>query len=222
MSDPHDMHLTPKKEEKAEDYPIGDSVLLDLLRYSSDSIAIRRELKNVDLNQPILNERSMSTTYLYEAVRENNLTAVRVLLNNGADPNYVNNNLTHDCVLWDLQYCDMENDDPGIRFQIAKEFFRHGADPNIVPEAGEESLYDYVTFKVFNDSPGYDWDYLLDFYLLLIAYGGGGLGYPKPEFIKEIDKDKIDNYRLAFERCDDGYHIAGYILSPDGEKIGRL
>ena len=205
-----------------KNYPKGDKELMDLLRHSSDEEAIRRKVLEVgDLNQPIIDEQDTSTTYLYEAVGENNLAAVKVLLDNGADPNYVNNDLIGDCALWDLQYWDVENEDPNIKYQIAKAFFQHGADPNIIPEAGEENLYEFVMYKVFNEGVDKDWDYLLNFYKLLVAYGGGGMGYPKPKFWEEIDRDRIDEYRIEFVLCDD-YHIDGYVIDPDGKRIGEL
>lgn len=204
-------------------YPKGNKELLDMLRNSSDETAIRNKLSEIgDLNQPILDERGDSTTYLFEAVEENNLVAVRTLLNHGADPNYFNEDLLDDCALWDLQYWDIENEDPNIKYQIAKEFFQHGADPNIIPYKGGESLYDYVWFKVIEDGVDKDWDYLLNFYKLLLAYGGGGIGYPRPHFSGEIDKDRIGDYKIEFVFCDDNYHIDGYVVDPEGKMIGKL
>ena len=208
-----------------KDYPLGDHELLELIRHSSDSEAIREQIMKIeDINAPILDEKGYSTTYLHEAVGESNLTAVQVLLDNGADPNYSNCDLICDCALWELQYCDFSFDDPKNRIQIAKEFFLHGADPNLIPDGELESLYDYVLFKVFNDDDltGAEWDYLDDFYTLLIAFGGGGKGYRKPDLSEPIDKDRIDDYRIEYELCDDNYHIKGYVVNPEGDRIGEV
>ena len=204
-------------------YPKGDKELLDLLRHSSDETAIRSKISEIDnLNQPILDEQGDSTTYLYEAVEWNNLIAVRVLLDHGADPNYCNEDLLGDCALWDLQYWDIENEDPSIKYQIAKEFFRHGANPNLIAEEGGEPLYDFVLYKVFNEGVNKDWDYLLSFFKLLVAYNGGGVDYPKPRLWAKIDKRKIDDYWIEFAMCDDHYHIEGFLLDPNGNRIGEL
>lgn len=208
-----------------KDYPVGDHELLELVRHSSDTEEIREKVMKIEnINEPILDEKGYSTAYLYEAVGESNLTAVQVLLDHGADPNYSNADLIGDCPLWELQYCDFSFADPKIRYQIAKEFFQHGADPNLTPDGEVESLYDYVLFKVFNDDDivGPEYDYLLSFYNLLIAYGGGGKGYRKPVFSEVIDKDRIDDYQIEFEMCDDNYHIKGYVVNPEGERIGEL
>ncbi len=207
-----------------KDYPVGNPELLELVRHSSDAEAIREQVMKIEsINEPILDEKGYSTTYLYEAVGESNLTAVRVLLDNGADPNFSNTDLFGDCPLWVLQYCDTNYDNPKIRYQIAKEFFRHGADPNLTPDGEVESLYDYVLFKVFDgDIVGSEFDYLLSFFKLLIAYGGGGKGYRKPILSEEIDKDRIDDYQIELEMCDDNYHIKGYVVNPEGERIGEL
>ncbi len=158
-----------------KEYPAGDPELLKLIRHSCDAEEIREQVRKIEnINEPILNEEGYSTTYLYEAVSASNLPAVQVLLESGADPNYYNDDLIYDCPLWELQYCD--EFDPEIRYQIAEEFFQHGADPNFILDEEADSLYEYVRYKLYNDSPpSPEFDYLLKFYNLLIAYGGGEL-----------------------------------------------
>ncbi len=80
----------------------------------------------------------------------------------------------------------------------------------------------YIVSARFEREEQRQWDYLLDFYNLLVAYGGGGLGYPKPQFEEEIDKDQIDDYQIEFELCEDNYHIRGYVVDSDGKRIGKL
>lgn len=62
-----------------------------------------------------------SSTYLYEAQEENNVEAVRFLLELGANPSYCNEKLDNDCALWNLQYLWMESeDDDQINAEIDK------------------------------------------------------------------------------------------------------
>lgn len=63
----------------------------------------------------------------------------------------------------------------------------------------------------------------MGFYKLLIAYGGGtDTGYGKPELSVPIDVSRIDEYRIRFYACDDGYHVGGRMIDPDGNDIGEL
>lgn len=106
------------------------------------------------------------------------------------------------------------------RIEIAKLFLINGANPNL--ECDRECLYDYVTFKVFNEMGDPDWDYLLRFYKLLIAYGGGGYGYLHPVLTEPINKALTDAYDIRFEQCENGYHVQGHVITPDGKEIGIL
>ena len=94
------------------DYPKGNPDVLKMFESGlfDDSLA-KELLSGVDLNSPIGDLSGFSTTYLYEAVAENNLPAVDYLL-------------------------------------------KHGADPNL--KCDGESLYDWVTYKVYNDLPSDD------------------------------------------------------------------
>jgi len=172
-----------------------------------------------NLNQPILDEAGHSTTYLYEAQAQNSLEAVRLLLKNGADPNFYDPRLSCDCPLWDLQYEAAEEQDNEARYAIAKLFFEHGADPNI--ECDGETLFDFVTFRVYNEDHG-NRKYLRSFYKLLILYGGGGKEYPKPKFAEPVDLTKIDEYSVQLYLCEDGYHVQGHLADPEGRLIGDL
>lgn len=181
-----------------------------------------------DINTPILDAGGYSTTYLYEAVEADNIAAVELLLRYGADPNYYNLELTSDCALWDLQYMNIPDEDEDSkkevenRYQIAKLFFQYGADPNLILEG--ESLYDAVVYSIYNDGITGCWfKLLLNFYKLLIAYGGGGeRGYGKPELTQEIDLERIDEYQIRFRIAEDNYHIEGRMYDPDGNEIGLL
>ena len=205
-------------------YPPGNPALLRLLqKVPFPKYRAKWLLRRIpDLNEPILDLNGYSTTYLHEAVTGNNLEAVRLLLDHGADPNYENIDLIQDCALWDLQYVWDDNGDTSpVRLEIAKLFFEYGADPNLVSE--NECLYDWVLFEVFNSPHEFGWEHRCDFLKLLIIYGGGGRGcYPKPEISAPIDKTRIDEYTLQFSRNPDGYHIDGWLVDPDGNRIAKV
>ncbi len=156
---------------------------------------------------------------LYSAQLDNDYPAIKALLESGADPN---GSIDGDCPFWELQYAPDDPQSEDTRIEIAKLFLIHGANPNLDPECDGETLYDYVMYKIFNEMSYPDWDYLLRFYKLLIAYGGGGYGYPRPALTEPVDKTLTDAYDILFEQCEDGYHIQGHVIAPDGKEIGTL
>lgn len=205
------------------EYKKGNMTILQMIRNASFDEAVADELlSGADLNEPICNENGFSTTYLYEAVSANNLQAVKYLLEHGADPNFNNLDLTCDCPLWMLQYIE-KGQLVKERYEIEKLFFKHGANPNLIYE--DEGLYDYVLYKIYNDSPGSqsDWENLIQFYKLLVLFGGGGLehGYAKPD-IDGIDASKADDYHIELFKCDDGYHLGGHLVDKDGAVLAEL
>lgn len=61
------------------------------------------------------------------------------------------------------------------------------------------------------------------FYNHLAAHHGAtGTEYGPPALTEPIDKERIEEYDVLFRRCEDGYHIEGYLISPDGHDIGVL
>ena len=204
-------------------YPPGNPALLRLFqKFPFPKWRARWLLRKIqNLNEPILDLNGISTTYLYEAQSYNNLEAVRLLLENGADPNYTNEDLVCNCALWDLQYiCDVERGER-IRYEIAKLFFEYGADPNIISD--DEPLFDWVVDAVFFDMGEDGWTSRKDFLKLLAIYGGGGKGcYDRPVFSEPVDKSRIDEYSIQFSRCKDGYHMEGWLVNPEGKQIAQL
>ena len=181
-----------------------------------------------DIDQTILDSKyRFETTLLGEAVRNNNLGAVQFLLEHGANPNYIGEDF--DCPLSDLEF-GFDEDTPEedrTRYEIAKKFFEYGADPNLLLEG--ETIFDRVTYSIYNHGGGPSWPYRVEFYKLLILYGGGGhiyengaQGYGKPEFSEPIDLSRIDDYQVCFRKHKDGYHIEGHLLNPAGRDIGTL
>ena len=211
-------------EYREEIYAPGNVELLKSFNAPQfDKAAALRILTEIpNLNQPILNLGGFSSTYLFEAQTRNNVEAVRLLLENGADPNLYIPNITNDCALTDLHFLwdEMESDVPK-RLEVAKLFFDFGGDPNL--DYDGESLYDHVLWEIFNDEhTPHDWKYLCSFFKILIAYGGGGgrSHCPKPKLTEPIDKNRIDEYDFHLFRCEDGYHLEGHIFNPDNVDIG--
>ena len=198
----------------------GNESLLKLFeKQEFDKAFALRLLETIDdINEPVMDLSGSGFTYLHEAVLHNNLEAVNFLFENGADANARDGD--GDAALWDLLYLDAT--DATVRYTIAKLFFEHGADPNMKDDIGFESLYDYALFKLLEDSYSDDWEYLRSFFKLLVIYGGGGEGYPKPEFYTSIDKSRVDDYQVVLQKADDGYHIELYLLDKEENIIARI
>ena len=207
-----------------EKYLPGNTELLTMFESKTfDREKAARILAEIpDLNQPILDSGSYSTTYLYEAETYNNVEAVHFLLENGADPNYCNLDILNSCALDDLHFLWEEmQEEAAQRLKIAKMFFEFGGDPNLLYDG--ETLYDHVLWEVFNDSyTPHDWEYIRSFFKILVAYGGGGgKSYnSRPKLSEPIDKSRIDEYEFALFQCEDGYHLEGHMINPDGVDIG--
>ncbi|MBP3371487.1 MAG: hypothetical protein J6L88_03075 [Clostridia bacterium] len=209
-----------------ETYSVGNAELLKMFKCKTFDCSLARQIiENIpNLNKPILNLNGHSTTYLYEASENNNIEAVRLLLENGADPNLDFPNLINGSALYDLHFLweEME-DEVQQRLEIVRMFFEFGANPNLLSEG--ETLYDHILWEVFNDSiTPHDWEYLKKFFLILIAYGGGNepSNYDLPNLTEPIDKNRISEYDFKLFLCEDGYHLEGHIIAPDGKDIGTV
>ena len=203
------------------DYPQGIPEILDMIHNQTfDSVLAEKLLDGVDLDAPICDKDGYSTTYLCEAVIENNLPAVAFLLEHGSNPNLNDPDLIHDCPLWELQYL-WDTPDWETRYEIAKLFFAHGADPNL--ESDGESLYDYVLFKVFNDTPldDNDWENLRHLFLLLAIYGGGGKCYPRP-ILQDVNMGRVDDYDIVFSPHESGHGLIANVVDGEGNIVGWL
>ena len=183
-----------------------------------------------DINQPILNLHGDSSTYLYEAQDYNNIEAVRILLENGANPNFNDPELIGDCALWDLS-CpwviapgECDETENAVRYQIAKLFFSYGADPDImdIDIMGDsvDTLFDFVSYDIYTESDAVYWEYTCNFYKLLLAYGGGGgkSAYPKMIFTEAFDKTKIDEYHIQLFSASTYTEIR--MIDPEGKVVG--
>lgn len=207
-----------------ESYSKGNIDLLTMFASNTfDRTMALQIIENIsDINQPIVNLAGYSSSYLFEAQESNNVDAVRFLLEHGADPNLDIPELLNNCPLCDLHFLWQEMEDKMLqRLEIAKLFFDFGADPNL-PYDGE-SLYDHVLWEVFNNSiTPHDWEYIKKFFILLIAYGGGGQQKysQKPHILEPIDKDRINEYDFKLIQRKDRYHLEGHLFNPDGMDIG--
>lgn len=216
---------TSDSKNVPETYCQGNPELLKMFKSKGFDCAIAKDIiaDIPDLNRPILDLNGYSTTYLFEAEAYNNIEAVRFLLENGADPNLNIPDLVNDCPLHDLHFLWEEmQDEKQQRLEIVRLFFEFGADPDILYE--DETLYDHVLWEVFNDSmTPHDWDYIKKFFIFLIAYGGGKEPscYKCPNLIEPIDRTRIYEYDFVLVRCEDGYHLEGHVIAPDGKDIAH-
>lgn len=207
-------------------YGKGNPELLTMFKSKVFDYAAARDIiaDIPNLNEPILDLNGYSTTYLYEAEENNNIEAVRFLLENGADPNLDIPELISDCPLFDLHFLwgEMQGEEQQ-RLEIVRLFFEFGANPDILCEG--ETLYDHVLREVFNDSiTPHDWKYIKKFFIFLVAYGGGKepSRYGPPDLTEPIDKNRICEYDFKLVPCEDGYHLEGHMIAPDGRDIGTV
>ena len=180
-------------------------------------------IKAVDINKELVEDErylNIKSTFLSRASAYANIEMVRLLLENGSNPNLIHYEDTpalQENIFWDMQYhlsddIDEENE---IGLQIAQLMLDYGADPGIVID--EEDLFSYVLSAVFNDDDHKVLcEYRSRFLILLIAYGGANSNC-KPEIIKEFDKSNMAQYRFNFVPADDGHHLTGEITDGNGE-----
>lgn len=150
--------------EKSTDYPL----MLDIVStVGINTVFSCSVLWQQDGETEIMQSYRDKTTFLFVALFYKNEEVIRLLLENGADPNGRDGD--EEPPIWDLQY---EGDDPGYGLRVARLLLEHGADPNI--EWCNEGFYYYVDTK-----PGLDlvtsdaeFDYFNDLCSLLEAFGG--------------------------------------------------
>ena len=179
-------------------------------------------IKAVDINKELVEDErylNIKSTFLSRASAYANIEMVRLLLENGSNPNLIHYEDTpalQENIFWDMQYhlsddIDEENE---IGLQIAQLMLDYGADPGIVID--EEDLFSYVLFAVFDDDHEVLREYRRRFLILLIAYGGSN-NYCKPEIIKEFDKSNMVQYRFKLVPTGNRYRLTGEIIDGNGE-----
>ena len=114
-----------------------------------------------DAVDPTINEVSvdlMHSNYL--------LDSLQLLLEYGLNPNTIT--AQGDNVLWELQWVDAPNIGPAA----LRLLLEHGGNPNLIlPEEGE-SLFEYVSFCISEDDHDHSWFYKVQFWWVLMAFGG--------------------------------------------------
>lgn len=156
------------------------------------------------------------TTYLITAAEEGNIDAVRVLLENGADPNF---STEYENALSELLYTDV---DYAVKIDIVELLLRYGANPIDDEDGKEVPLLDWVCFKFFNDLPDTEEEieYLRRYFLLLIIYGGK-TRYCSPVIYRPFDLENTKQYQLYLAETDDGYYY-GLIYDDENNLMARV
>lgn len=184
-------------------------------------------IRKVDLNKDYDYSKSsnLTETFLTEACTYANIEMVKLLLENGADPNYIiceDRYLYQDNAFWDMQYyISDEPEEYEMGLEIAQLMLEYGASPSVTVSG--EDLFSYVCDMVFNDDHSDDLqlEYRQRFFILLIAYGGSN-EYCKPQIIGEFDKTNMAQYHFDYVLCDDYYHLTGEICDKAGNVIATV
>ena len=158
---------------------------------------------------------SYTTTLQAEAIHNNNIEMLSLLLENGADPNQIY--WDEESELWNLQYCDgQESEVDEIRLKMTQLLLEYGANPNMNPANEPEDLFNWVWYELGDEPYGYSWIYTSRFFILLVAYGGK-TQYWEPKIIKTFDKTNMKKYKFYFLREKINDYCA--IIVDDNEEI---
>lgn len=153
-------------------------------------------IKQVDVNQEYLDAQySWPKILIIEAVENFNVEMLRLLLENGADPNKV---VDTECALWDLQYSCRDEGKSEVNLLMAHLLLEYGADPVICPDPMDEDLFSWVWWEVCEkDDPLEEWIHRCRFFLLLVAYGGKK-DWIIPKILDNFDRTKARSYTFEF------------------------
>ncbi len=180
-------------------------------------------IKNIDINQEFEGNKKYGstapTTLQVTAIENSNIKMLKLLLENGANPNQVY--WDEESALWNLQYNSCESlEIDEIRLQMAQLLLEYGADPNMNPGNEPEDLFDWVWFALCEDGYSDSWVYLGRFFILLVAYGAKTQTW-SPKIIKEFDKSNMQKYRFWFmkERID---NRCGVIVDDQGNDVAYI
>lgn len=189
------------------------------LQFDRDyALQLLREVDpNTVFSASLIQDYTYLATLLSEAAENGNIRMVELLLKNGADPNLIFDDGSEN-VLWNLQYPGDDLNDNANRLQIAQLMLEHGANPQIVVE--DESLFSYVLFTVFNDDVDDLWKYRVQFFILLVAFGGKS-HYCVPKIVKEFDKSNMRQYRFYMIPEGNGLY-SGIIVDTEGNIFAYL
>lgn len=125
-------------------------------------------MKMMDVNTVFVDSRfKLKSTFLELAATWANIEMVKLLLENGADPNLVYDNGTEN-VLWNLQYSDRDIEVDKIRLQIVELLLQYGADPHLKVEG--DDLMNWAISCYGELDEGIQADYRFQFIRLLEKY----------------------------------------------------
>ena len=157
-------------------------------------------IKRVDINQEFESSAKHGGTYpttlQSTAIKNSNIEMLKLLLENGADPNQVF--WDEESELWNLQYNSyLSSEIDEIRLQMAQLLLEYGANPNMKLGNEQETLFEWVWYEVCNESYGDSWKYISRFFILLVVYGGKAKNWT-PKILKDFDKSNMKKYRFWF------------------------
>lgn len=92
------------------------------------------------------------------------IDALKLLLDFGLDPNMI---VHDDNVMWNAIWIDA----PNIGAAVLRLLFENGGDPNHVIPSEQESLFDWLTDKLFHDEYTHDYFFTVQCWLVAMAYG---------------------------------------------------
>ncbi|MBQ8149965.1 MAG: hypothetical protein IJ041_05560 [Clostridia bacterium] len=178
----------------------------------------------IDLNASAVPHACIS--FLTTAIDHFNYSIAELLLENGADPNAEAEE--YGSALWTATrfhayYLKEEpKADPIRHLRMARLLLEKGADPN-GSKGTAEAVLDYVVFRMFNDLglDKVDYDYAVKSVILMAAYGAA-TEYCKPEILKPLDKERIDQYSFHWGRHEDGHHCFGVVENAEGEIVAYI
>jgi hypothetical protein len=210
-----------------------------MCRDNNFAIARANELiGEIDVNEPIHDDPDREqhiTTFLSEACSNTNLKMAKLLLEHGADPNYVlytDQPGWQENPFWDLQYPVYddefynENDEnkkianaaDTDNLEIARLCLEHGANPCI--KLDDDDLFSWVFYAVVGDEDYFRlFEYRSRFLILLIAYGGKNKYY-EYEIIKPFDKNNMNQY--DFVRFGSNPYSVDEIVDEHYEVVARI
>lgn len=178
----------------------------------------------IDLSAPAKHDGT--GCYLTEAIESFNYDIAELLLANGADPNARAEEYGRGLWLATRFHAYYLEEEPKADVQkhlkTAQLLLEYGADPNGL-EGTEEPVLDYVVWRMFNDldlDDG-DYDYATKAVILMAAYGAS-TNYCRPEILKPLNKNNLEQYRFYMRRHTDGYHLSGVIEDTDGEVMAYI
>lgn len=179
-------------------------------------------IAKTDVNQEFERSKELGfsypTTLQAEAIDNCNIEMLKLLLDNGADPNFIYDNTSE---LWGLQYDGGESvEKDEIRLQMAQMLLEYGANPNMNPENEPEDLFQWVLFEMFEGPYDYLWKYRSRFFILLVAFGGK-TSYCIPQIVREFDKKEMKQYSFHHICHEDGKY-SGIICDKNNETIAYI